>query len=494
MVERSIESDPLTFEVMRADRRFPMLPDAPHSPPQNRILELQVQPTEEALPERLSQAIWQRLAWYEIQIAETPDRETVVRAYVNSLKQLGEYRNAVETLVFEACRANLEFRQGAGETLAEARDAVLNAKLDEMIALASKRWEPAKNIVSADLLSQPLDVYRQQLDKALSDEVAHFSRNFFELLQHLVDQELFGLVEWLPKQCCRYHFFRRVVIQGASVKTATVTENRDRGFDNYFGQQIAGHRITTTSQKVKHEIRFARHQHELINAVRTSIGNSTVVMPPAIVQMIKFIPEWLYPFVEVIDGHIVRELIVERDVSIKDWTKVDVHDEPIIGVNMRDYPVFDHDPGIVIGPYVLSGWGSVEIRKEQERRQAIEQAGTQQFHQSLAPVLIAAAIGLSGVALWLEYRWMLGQGGLLFVLLTTATAIAATWQASADQALCQRFAAPKYYAHCMMISMALLLLTAEWGVARMFHSLSWMTPVMLTANSILSYRIGRLFR
>ena len=89
---------------------------------------------------------------------------------------------------------------------------------------------------------------------------------------------------------------------------------------------------------------------------------------------------------------------------------------------------------------------------------------------------------------------MLGHGGLLFVLLTTATAIAATWQASADHALCHRFAAPKYYALGMTISMALLLLTSEWGVARMFNSLSWMTPVMLTTNSFLSYRIGRLFR
>ena len=89
---------------------------------------------------------------------------------------------------------------------------------------------------------------------------------------------------------------------------------------------------------------------------------------------------------------------------------------------------------------------------------------------------------------------MLGQGGLLFVLLTTVTAITATWQASADHAMRQKFAAPKYYAHCMTISMALFLLTAEWGVARMFNSLSWMTPVMLTATAFLSYQVGRLFR
>ena len=484
MSERSIEADPVTFEVMRADRRFPMLPDAPHSPPRNRIRELQVQPTDETLPGRLSQTISQRLAWHEIPFPQNADRETIVGAYVNSLKQLGGFRNDIENLVFEVCRANLEFRQGTGETHVEARDAILNAKLDEMIDQAFSGWMPAKNMVSADLLSHSPDVYVTQLDASLTNETVSFSRQLCEMLQRMVDLELFGLVEWLPMQCCRYHFFRRVVIQGAEEQTDTITETLTSDEASGFGRRVIGNRRTTSTHSVKHEIRFARHQHDLINAVRTSIRNSTVIMPPQIVRLVESIPEWLYPFVEVIDGHIVRELIIERDVSVEDWTQVDVRDEPIL----------DLDPGIVIGPYVLSGWGSIEIRKEQERRQAIEQAGMQQFDQSLAPVLTAAAIGLSGVALWLQYRWLQGNGGLLFVVLTTATVIGVAWQAFSDRAIHHWFAAPKYYAHCMTINIALVMLSAEWVVARMFNPLSSVTPVILGATAFLSYQLGRLFR
>lgn len=488
MSEHSPEADPVTLEVMRADRRFPMLPDASHSPPHNRIRELHVQPTEETLPERLTQAISQGLAWHASPFAENPDREIVVGAYVNSLKQLAGFRNDVEALIMETCRANLEFRQDTGELYAEARDAILKSKLKEMMDQAFSGWMPAKNIVTADLLSRTADVYIPRLNASLTHEAMNFSRQLFDMLQRMVDLELFGLVEWLPKQCCRYHFFRRVVIQGAAEETQTVTETltrdesgaRPRGS----GRRVIGNRRTTSTHSIKHQIRFARHQHELINAVRTSVHNSTVIMPPQIVRLVESIPEWLYPFVEVIDGQIVRELIIERDVSVKDWTQVDVRDEPILEL----------DPGIVIGPYVLSGWGSVEIQKEQQRRQAIEQAGTLRFQQSLTPLLIAAAIGLSGSALWLQWRWMLGHGGLLFVLLTNAAVVAAIWQAFENRAFGRRFAAPQHYAYGMTISLALLLLTAEWGVAVMFISLSWMTPVMLMATAFLSYHIAQLFR
>jgi hypothetical protein len=460
MVERSAESDAITFEVMRADRRFPMLPDARHSPPRNRIRELKVQPAEEALPERMAQAISQRLAWHELQSAETADRETIVSAYIDSLKQLGKCRSDVETLVFEACRANLEFRQGARETHTEARDAILNNKLNEMMAQAFSAWKSAGNIVTAELLSQPAEYYRQQLEASLSEEVTNFSLQLFELLKHMVDLELFGLVEWLPKQCCRYHFFRRVVIQGTAERTENVTETMTddwlADFDRVPGGRVVGDRRTTSTHRVKHEIRFARHQHELINAVRTSIRNSTVIMPPQIVRLVESIPEWLYPFGEVIDGHIVRELIIERDIAVEDWTKVDVRDEPIIEYDVRDDPIFAVDPGIVIGPYVLSGWGSVEIRKEQERRLAVEQAVRQERQVSLVPVLTAATIGLSVIALWLQYRWLRGNGGLLFFGLATVTAIGAAWQAMYDHAISRRISAPKYYALCLTIKQSLI--------------------------------------
>ena len=113
MSERSIEADPETFEVMRADRRFPMLPDARHSPPCNHIRELQVdRPTKRCRIDcrKRFRSVWRGMRLRSLRIL---DRETVVGAYVNSLKRLAEFQSDIENLVYEVCRANLEFRQAA---------------------------------------------------------------------------------------------------------------------------------------------------------------------------------------------------------------------------------------------------------------------------------------------------------------------------------------------------------------------------------------------
>jgi hypothetical protein len=484
MSEASIESNDLTFEVTRADRRFPSLSEAHHSPPQNRIRQLQRQPLDDELPKLLSQAISQRLAWHALSPWSLPARETVATAYIDSLKTLNEFYHDVRTVICEACRANLEFRADENATHVEARDKILGGKLEEMMTQAFAAWLPAKNSLTASLLSNSPDAFIGQLDASLSEEVDRFSRQFLELLERMVDLELFGLVEWLPKQCCRYHFFRRVVIQGPEVRTQSTNETFVDDSEESSPPGIIGNRRTTSTRTVRHEIRFARHQHELINAVRTSIRNSTVIMPPPIVRLVNSIPSWLYPFFEVIDGQIVRELIIERDVSVEDWTQVDVRDEPII----------DIDPGIVIGPFVLSGWGSMEIRKEQERRQVAQQHATEAVDARIAPLLALAATALSSITLWFQYLASTGHGNWLFVVLTTVTAVGAAWQAFLSHATRYRFAAPMHYALCMAICTAMGLMIAEWIVARIFYSMSWITPVVLGATSFPVFQLGRLFR
>ncbi len=99
-----------------------------------------------------------------------------------------------------------------------------------------------------------------------------------------------------------------------------------------------------------------------MNAVRASIRNSQVVMPPAVVRLVEVVPEWLDDFVQVIDGDIFRKRIIEQDTKVKNWADMQVRDEPIIGC----------EPGVIIGPYVLTGWGPREVAAESDRRKTVD--------------------------------------------------------------------------------------------------------------------------
>lgn len=414
---------PVTVQVEHAGRRFPSPPNLGKHGARFPVSRLNERPEDAHLPQELTQAIRERLPWYGVS-CQTSTRQEIVQAYVQSVSLLTQFKSDVDRLIQAACRANLEFRQLRGETNTDAKHTALDKKLAHMLKLASKKWAPVENILSAELVSQPIADLFQQLRDSLDRACREFCREFFTLLAQLVDRRLFGLVEWHPNNCCSYHFFHTVVIQ----------ENKGRAADRVVEQQFLPENAHKSRNRVvgkrtryktkahgKHHYRLARHEHEVMNAIRTSIANSKVVIPAHIARMLRQVPDWLSPFVEVIDGDIFRERIIECDTGKEAWADVSVQDEPIYGT----------EPGIIIGPYVLAGWGPREVEEEQRRRRlALQRAETKAVTaraSKLAPVLTAAAGILAIAALLLAARFGHGLSGMLPTLVATAAAAGLAW-------------------------------------------------------------------
>ncbi len=468
MIETASETETTTLEVMHGNRRFPMLAESKHVPPENRIRELRVQPVQKSLPDRLAAVIFSELPWSDLNGIEKPDRETVVRAYIDSLKKLDTYRQEAETFIAEACRANLEFRQGSGETHDEARGEVMDLLLSRMIEDGTAPWDPVRNIATAELLTKSPQYYQQQFENALSTEAARFSFQFVELLKHFVDKELFGLVEWLPVQCCRYHFFRRVAIQGESRVTESRSESITHGFLDNPRWPIVGHAKVTKTENIPHEIRYARHEHELINAIRTSVANSSVVMPDPVLRMIQCVPTWLVQFVEVIEGHIIRERIIERDVATEDWTKVSIRDEPI----------YHTDPGIVIGPYVVCGWILPENQDDQATGAVADEAYVSDTKGLAIPMTMIAG-GLTVFALWHLHDFLSKKAGSLMpAILSSAIAAALVGMVTFLHARRRRYRDPRHYAELMATVFALCLILVGLAIAKTFVPVDSLFPII----------------
>ncbi len=467
---QSAANNPQRFEltptllVEHDGRRFPRTWDRTPQEPAYR-LGMQAEINEGlSLADKLAESVWKQLPW-NLRPPEV-DRQELVQTYIASLTQLDRFRQDVDNLLRLACRANLEFRQGLGETHVQSRDEAMGKKLDEMFSHAEYAWSPLRNVLNAKLVSLPGSALRETLNEALSEAVRDFSKQFIELLAKLVDAEMFGLVEWLPNQCCSYHFFKQVVIQdneGASTRV------ENSYFSGAYRHRSRNERVGTRRKEVvkgkgQHHYRLARHQHEVMNAVRTSIANSRVVMPPPVKLLVENVPDWLDEHVKVIDGDLFRERIVERDAGCENWADIQVQDEPIYGT----------EPGVIIGPFVLTGWGPREVEAETTRReQEAEQELAAEAARALPPLVFIALV-ISSLALGTIMIGLAKGGiGLLVAVMVAMAAVTAIWQASFTYGKSVHLPSPDVFAH---------LNAGFWGSTMLI--LGWMGAILVSPTPL----------
>jgi hypothetical protein len=257
--------------------------------------------------------------------------------------------------------------------------------------------------------------------------------------------------------------------------------------DPVTGNRLVGRRITEDTDRGHHVHRHARHEHHVMNAFRTTLGNSRVIVPPQVERLIQAIPEWLYPQAEMIDGDIFRERIIEQDYRQEAWQEVRVKDEPIYGC----------EPGVIVGPYVLTGWGPREVAAEQSRRTA--EAEKQQYDAATRvarwrmPVMQAAAAVVLFFALVFLMRSYQGVASIVYTLLATTIGLTALFVAMSDRAALRRASAQDAPLPTGAIgSLALLpqALLSVWYGAGIW---GWSLTLLLAAGAIAcGYRLWRL--
>jgi hypothetical protein len=443
-----------TADIEIEGRRFPARWQATRPPTNGRLRQFELPKGHEQLPFAVADAIASRLEWKAVSV-DTADAEQLVTAYVDSLSDLSSFRFGVFILLLHSSWANVEFRHGSGFTDAATKQTAMEKLHGKLSALLEKRmesWPEPENALNARLVSGRSDELWKHLDLALKKAVAEFSRHFFELLVNLVDEELIGLVEWLPNNCCSYHFFRRVEIQTNDVESTRVefifVTPKECGLETV--RQSGDRRAERRQGRLQKSYRFARHQHDVMKAMHSSVRNSRVIMPPAAEQVCEYIPDWLEPFVQVINGTLFRELIVERDVEVSDWGDVELIDEPIVGP----------EAAIVFGGFVLTDWGPKESAGEQVRREYLRRAkrfatSNRTFEITLMVTILATLCTFASGFMPIEDGWRITA--LLSVLV-----LASCWRISFDYAaLCHSYD-PHRFANFVAISTTLPLGCWVW--------------------------------
>jgi hypothetical protein len=475
-----------TFEIKHRGRLYGTKGISQEKASRLQPYELHESPEGASLSHLLADSIMCRLPWSQPRAASDDEVFDLVRAYTASLDQLTLYREEFHGLVRAVCLSNLEFRQGKGPTHEGARDEAITKKVEQLVAQVATKWPPVKTILNPPFLLQSPEVIRAALDAELRQYVKAFVNRIFQALAKLVDQQIAGLVEWWPENFCNYHYFRQTIQQENEGASTTITDSYSMGprpaVDTPTGRAIIGTRRT---KKIKgkgrnvHELE--RHEHMVINAVRTSLENSAVVMIPPAAELVKSIPAWLRPFVEVVDGTLYWERVIPKERSISHWEDATETREPILASPI-ERPRFKWDPAICIGSFVLFGWGPREIEAEQARLQDAQRQKKQADqmrvaeHRFLGMTAICSVLTL--LALSTLTRVLQGEGGSAIGLPLALGAIAAAWQSAVYWQVALRGTASLRVSCAWTARFFLLFVFTGWIVVRSFYPVSPIVPLL----------------
>lgn len=300
------------------------------------------------LEQAIARAVWDRMPFGKLDLSLDYDRTELARSYSESDQQLQQAADDV------------------GGLLAAVRDTALVLRQDERISADSRAEWARKHRESLDQSMRfpvvPPDTalnfkstgtagLAERLLSALRERVQQFASEVIQSLQHLAKQQLVGRIEWANGVDCRFTFQ-----QFALTQELLSAETRQRRIvDRRTGQRG---RETLSSEVLQNTFSVLRHEHELINARQHELSQTVFPIPLPIQALVKTIPEWLRPLVRVVEGTQIKERIGEVDVTTENWRSAP---------QVVDRVLFHNDPALVLGSFVLSGWGQREIAVETER-------------------------------------------------------------------------------------------------------------------------------
>lgn len=282
--------------------------------------------------DRLEKALWNKLAFAKRGAAGYRSLEEMYEGYLAARKTVADKAGQLRRLFEAIARMNLEYRP-LGSFVPEAlRRRTVKARTDALVRRMGYKPPALARATLYDLRQSPADCYAvwsREVRGFIGDVVAAL----YAALDRCVEQEIVGRITWTEPTSCSFTFFREVVVCHDDVRF----------------ERRSGNEVWTGT----HTYRHAVHRHEVINAKEHQTRPKDLFLPQRVGDAWGLIPAWLRPHLRFVTGTQTRERIVERDLGTETWEHT-------------DRTLLARDPAIVLDGYVLTGWGTLDRRREAE--------------------------------------------------------------------------------------------------------------------------------
>lgn len=207
--------------------------------------------------------------------------------------------------------------------------------------------------LEAKLICQDGVAIQQAALEHIKESIEEVVERMIANLDGLVGLGVCGMITRYPEQTCEYFYaYRRL----------EVTIN-DPEFGPFYIDQlgkvptrIAKNRTVSGTTKLT----TCFHQHHVIHAIECRPDDAFIHVPAFHHKIIESIPEWLQPHLALVEGTLISAQQFEIEAEEREFSSTEV------------VPHYHNDPALVLGQFVLTGWGPREIQEELRQRESSE--------------------------------------------------------------------------------------------------------------------------
>lgn len=326
------------------------------------------------------------------EIVQADSHDALVRVTARCSQVLEQRRKEIQEFV-NALGLHVLSIQVRGELHADAMMSASMSARRELLEAVQEVFIPVEPVLTADLMPQPLPVVQRAVQNWLTTATQGMASQFVLALHRLVERDVVGFIEWTDERICKLHYFRHTIIQGRTTTEKSSTVRRVR--PNTLTIEETERQRTRTRHTVE------RHDHHVMNAEARTLDQTQFPIPEKYSDLITRMPEWLRPHVRVLEGELFLERVAERLIREDQWESQHTVRQTI-----------KIDPAIVLGHYVLAGWGQAEVERETHRRlreqtaeaRPVEKPNIEAIRESQQFQTISNATAAASVAMMLFSR------------------------------------------------------------------------------------------
>lgn len=413
----------MAVELLERQKRFeallPRLVDAYSLVPSSGPADLVPTETHTLSPlfAQLQDVVWNQLPTAGVFQATT--RDTIAQATVHCSELLRQRQDEIRKFVRTLCYHVVKF-QVSGEHLPQARADALDKARRPLLTALDHVLVPLQPVLTAELIAQPLPAVQNSVLKLLQEASHTLTNQLFVSLHMLVELNVVGIIDWKDERTCKLNFFRHAIEQDQieSQKSTTVRRVERNTLVTEEWEQL----------RVRNRYFIERHEHHVMNAEARELGRAIHPIPRKHDELIDQIPEWLHPHLRVLEGTLILEQIVERQIREDQWQSEPTLRSSHTEILRSTHETHELDPAILLGHFVLTGWGQRDVDREIHRRrreasfetQALELPSPEILHETSRLQTLAKTTAVTAVTMMLFSRLQPGVMLPLSLLLSAA--------------------------------------------------------------------------